>query len=178
MQVKASCQMGVGITWKAELDKKGKAFEGKQAAFTIEVCGLVSNSLTMAWNWKVWRSQPKIFGTKKLVGPKRGLGLHNWVCRGLCRFVVYFKTPSQRRETAKFCLHNQKSLAQKTALAHMKCWAWLKGKDFQRKTTCRCWAKTVSLPFAPRMARLDGDEWWCTSLRWCLSVHCSCSWLG
>ena len=170
--------MGVGITWKAELGKKGTTFEGKQAAFTIEVCGLISNSLTMAWNWKVWCSQPKIFGTKKLVEPKPGLGLHNWVCRGLCKFVVYFKTPSQRRETAKFCLHNQKSLAQKTALAHMKCWAWLKGKDFQRKTTCRCWAKLVSLPFAPRMARLDGDEWWCTSLRWCLSVHCSCSWLG
>ena len=48
MQVKASCLIGVGITSKAELDKKGKAFEGKQAAFTIEVCGLISNSLTMA----------------------------------------------------------------------------------------------------------------------------------
>ena len=126
-------------------------------AFTIEVCGLVSNSLTMAWNWKVWRSQPKIFGTKKLVGPKRGLGLHNWVCRGLCRFVVYFKTPSQRRETAKFCLHNQKSLAQKNCISAHERLSLTKRKDFGRKTTSRCWAKT-SLQWWPDWTGTNDGE--------------------
>ena len=70
--------------------------------------------------------------------------------------MVYFKTPSQRQETAKFCLHNQKSLAQKNCISAHERLSLTKRKDFGRKTSSRCWAKMVSLPFAPRMARLDG----------------------